>query len=267
MPGTPGHPRSYAVNVHTVVDLVTGLEWQRVIEPTLRTWTEASNFCNTLSLEGNDDWRLPGRIEALSLLNFDANFWQNDIDPISFPVIPTGNTLWTSSLDSLSTPFSIDENQARLDAYLPDPFPQYGRCVRGSATPPLGGHFTVNGDGTVSDNGTGLVWQRNLGQRVRFNAAVSYCSTLTIAGQGGFRLPTITELLTIADESRTHPSRDISIFPLESTIDLNPGSSLWSSSSNANNDIWIMYMDRVAIEPTRLYGPGVDPRSHVRCVR
>lgn len=53
----------------TVTDLVTGLIWQKSTSPTQRTWTGAMNYCESLTLASQADWRLPNIKEVQSLVD------------------------------------------------------------------------------------------------------------------------------------------------------------------------------------------------------
>lgn len=89
------------------------------------------------------------------------------------------------------------------------------------------GRYTVTAD-TVTDNKTGLVWQRNVtATNYDQAAAATYCQGLTMAG-GGFRLPTVVELLSIVDDTRLSPSIDTSAFPAT------PIAYFWSSTLDAS---------------------------------
>ena len=62
--------------------------------------------------------------------------------------------------------------------------------------------YTDNGDGTVTDNNTGLMWQKdhyNNCQTVSWADAISYCEGATTAGYTNWRLPTYVELATLPD--------------------------------------------------------------------
>jgi len=85
--------------------------------------------------------------------------------------------------------------------------------------------FTNLGDGTVRDNnGSGLMWQRGFSSGTQNQpASATYCASLALAG-GGWRLPTIAELQSIVDTSRTSPAIDTSFFPGT------PSTYFWSSS-------------------------------------
>jgi hypothetical protein len=65
--------------------------------------------------------------------------------------------------------------------------------------------FTDNGDGTVTDHLTNLMWQQDadaIGQQTWVNA-VSACNSLTLADYDDWRLPNAFEL-----ESLVHPGKD-----------------------------------------------------------
>lgn len=60
--------------------------------------------------------------------------------------------------------------------------------------------YKDNGDGTITDRNTGLMWQKTPDFLKRTLAeAKAYAESLTLAGYGDWRLPTIKELFSIAD--------------------------------------------------------------------
>ncbi len=95
--------------------------------------------------------------------------------------------------------------------------------------------FVNNGDGTVTDTRTGLVWEQKTddgGLRDKDNTynwkdALAYCENLTLGGQTDWRLPTIKELASLVDLSSYNPSIDTDYFP--NTV----SSYYWSSSTDA----------------------------------
>jgi hypothetical protein len=67
------------------------------------------------------------------------------------------------------------------------------------------GRFVVR-EGVVADSSTGLEWERVVNERRYSQAtATTYCSGLALDG-GGFRLPSVAELLSIVDASRVDPA-------------------------------------------------------------
>ena len=66
--------------------------------------------------------------------------------------------------------------------------------------------YIDNGNGTVTDIETKLVWQQ---QRrpgtMNWDQATSYCSGLSLAGYKDWRLPTLDELMTLMDRTLSPP--------------------------------------------------------------
>jgi PKD repeat protein len=57
--------------------------------------------------------------------------------------------------------------------------------------------YRDNGDGTVTDLVTGLMWQQDPGAKVTFAAATAGAGLLTLGGHADWRLPTIKELYSL----------------------------------------------------------------------
>ncbi len=74
--------------------------------------------------------------------------------------------------------------------------------------------FTDNGDGSVTDNITRLLWQKeddNI-QR-RWDEALQYCEDLTLAGKDNWHLPKAHELKTLTIPNKADPSINTKFFP------------------------------------------------------
>ena len=112
-----------------------------------------------------------------------------------------------------------------------------------------GTRFTDNGDGTVTDNCTGLMWQQDTANTngiggiddddtLLWCAALTYCEGTLNAGGGfagktGWRLPNIREIQSIADYSGLQTRGTYPAFGEQSTH--SDGSSwYWSSTSRAD---------------------------------
>lgn len=215
MPGTPGHARDYQVSADTVLDRVTGLEWQRTVSPDSFTWAQAQTYCSDLALNGKSDWRVPSRVELISLLDFSKET-PPSIDHEAFPNTPA-EVFWTASTDA-----NNDANgwvvRFSGGSPTPDDFSktalERARCVRTAIhTPPLDTQFVNHGNGTVTDLGTGLMWLEASQDANSLAAAESFCEQLSFASFTDWRLPTATELLTQIDESRINPAIDPVAFP------------------------------------------------------
>jgi hypothetical protein len=119
--------------------------------------------------------------------------------------------------------------------------------------------YTDNGDGTVTDNCTGLVWQQvSDGVQRDWEGCLAYCEGLEYAGYSDWRLPNRRELESLVDSSRHTPSIDPKLFP----DNLHVG--FWSSTTHVKNpaEAWRVHF---------LYG-GVghyikSGQYHARCVR
>lgn len=88
-----GYSGSYTAAGTTVTDGRTGLMWQSTVAPSTMIWQEALDYCETLSLDGHDDWRLPSQKELLSLV--DPTEPSPTISPL-FAARPAA-TFWTST--------------------------------------------------------------------------------------------------------------------------------------------------------------------------
>ena len=256
LPGLP-HPHSYETVDGVVTDRVTGLMWQRNLTDKFFTFQDAQRNCDELSLGGHDDWRLPSRIELVSIL--DMTRIQPSIDVNTFPGTPN-DWFWTSSLD-------VRNPSAAWYVYFYFGYPKTDdmtnrfsvRCVRTPEPMPaaLAVRYIVKAQ-DVRDIATGLRWQRAVPSKTfAFDAAVSYCDHLTLAGKKGWRLPSLVELLTLIDERAPSPMIDSAAFPGT------PGEPFWTSSRFANGPalVWYARFDSGA----GLYGRPIEP-FRVRCV-
>lgn len=84
----------------------------------------------------------------------------------------------------------------------------YGQDAQYSANPPS---YKVNGDGTVSDLVTGLMWTQNPGEKKTFKQAVADAAKCHTGKYDDWRLPTIKELYSLIQLNGTDPdptSRD-----------------------------------------------------------
>jgi len=57
--------------------------------------------------------------------------------------------------------------------------------------------YQDNGDGTVTDLNTGLMWQQDPGEKMTFDQAIAGASALNLGGYTDWRLPTIKELYSL----------------------------------------------------------------------
>lgn len=113
--------------------------------------------------------------------------------------------------------------------------------------------YLANGDGTVTDLVTGLMWQQ-AGSSTTSNRAGAdiYCTAQNTGGYRDWRLPTQIELISIFDYTL---AADVSLSALLTGV---PGASYWSASFSAGN-AW-------GFDSTGNSTFGPDS-AYVRCVR
>ncbi|MDE2469354.1 MAG: DUF1566 domain-containing protein, partial [Bradyrhizobium sp.] len=71
--------------------------------------------------------------------------------------------------------------------------------------------FIDNGDGTVTDITTWLMWSKeNVGGKSSWEKSDQACRELRLAGHKDWRMPTRWELLTLVDDTRCRPAIDTS---------------------------------------------------------
>lgn len=100
---------------------------------------------------------------------------------LTYPIVDTGQTSCYDNMSKISPP---SEGRAF-----------YGQDAQYSGNQPS---YTDNGDGTVSDNVTGLMWVKSPSKTLStFDDAVKNASTCRIGGYDDWRLPTIKELYSL----------------------------------------------------------------------
>lgn len=73
--------------------------------------------------------------------------------------------------------------------------------------------YTDNGDGTITDNVTGLMWQKVMGEKMSFEEAFQRAKELELGGHHDWRVPSIKELYSlILFIGRVHGQRTIEPF-------------------------------------------------------
>ena len=214
------NPPSYTNNGDgTITDNVTGLMWQQTDGGEM-TYANATNYPMSLILGGYVDWRLPNAHELYSL-----TYFQNPGNPAintNYFTATTADYWWSSNVQSGNTSnawavaaggsmSNMGTNQT-LSAGGPKRF--CVRCVRGALAPtnPIH-HFVNNGDGTTTDQDTGLIWQQGqIASQTNWEGALQYAKSLTLAGYS-WRVPSIKELQSINDEALAQPSVNTTYFP------------------------------------------------------
>jgi len=118
--------------------------------------------------------------------------------------------------------------------------------------------FTDNGDGTVTDNVTRLMWQQATPpDTFEFTQAGAFCQGLTLGGHDDWRLPSMIELVSIADLGRSNPAIDTTVFP-GTPSDPFWSSTVWGTSASA---------EAIAFDRGNTRQLSMEMRLRVRCVR
>ncbi len=230
-----GQDANYTCNTYSytdtgngiVSDNVTGLEWQQATAPGTHTWQQAIDYCNNLSLGGKDDWRLPTIMELSTLMDSSIPSPGPTVNPSYFPST-VASYYWsaTSNAENTNYVWFVDFYYGNVGYYDKSDY-KYVRAVRGEG---IANNFIDNGDGTISDISTGLMWQQAIApEPYTWEQALAYCENLTLpAGvYSDWRLPNRNELQSIVDYSRFIPAIDITFFP--GTM----ASNYWSSTTYA----------------------------------
>ena len=250
------NPMSFTDNGDgTVTDNVTGLMWQQEDDDVKRAWQGAMDYCEALELAGHTDWRLPDEYELQGIVDYGRN--DPAIDTTYFPGTNSSN-YWSSSTHAGSTYHAwYVAFHAGYVSYYDKGSSRYARCVCGESTEQS---FTDHGDGTVTDNVTGLMWQQEDDDVTRaWEYALAYCEELDLAGYSDWRLPDIKELRSIVDNTRYNPAIDTTYFP-----GTNLSYYYWSSSTYADGPYgaWGVYFYSGYV--------GYCPKAsfeYARCVR
>lgn len=228
----------------TVTDQNTSLMWQKSPTSTPFTWQGAIDYCESLELAGYDDWRAPSLKELYSISNFSEGWPYLDTDyfDIAGSHVSKDEQFWANNYYYVGTThggqasaFGVNHGTGHIKAYPSEaqgPMGNYVRAVRGDI---YGNNdFVDNGDSTITDNATGLMWmQGDLSIAVDWEHALAYADTVTFAGYDDWRLPNVKELQSIVDYSGVFPAIDplFSCTPIINEADDPDYGYYWSSTS------------------------------------
>ena len=232
----------------TVQDGVTGLTWQRSPDTngdgvlsssdklTLKQAQAQPAKLNAAKFAGFDDWRLPTVKELYSLILFSGVDSAPTADAASkTPFIDTKvfkfaygdakageraiDSQWATSTVYVANPnqmFGVNFADGRIKGYGTS-MPGRGEktfftlCVRGN--PSYGKNdFHDQGDGTISDRATGLMWSKaDSGKGMNWEAALAWAQGKNkekYLGHEDWRVPNAKELESIVDYTRAPQAAD-----------------------------------------------------------
>ena len=200
-------PQSFTDNGNgTITDNVTGLMWQKVDAGEM-TWETAINNASAQSTGGYSDWRLPNPQELFSIMNHENNGLA--LNTTYFPQNGAGAEYWwTRDIFGSSTTNVWCVNAGGGAGPKPKSetisaggtFRYHARYVR-LAQNNMTHNYTNNGDGTITDTDTSLMWTQLPGPATTWDSALTYAENLTTGGYSDWRLPNIKELQTLTDYS------------------------------------------------------------------
>ena len=136
--------------------------------------------------------------------------------------------------------------------------PQFVRAVRGTAET-FGTRLQNNGNGTVCDLDSGLMWHRTTSSTKRtWQSALQYCEDSTLAGYTDWRLPDVNELVSIADYSLYDPA-------LRSPLSGYSANYFSSTTYPSSSALWAAWA--VNFKNGEIYYAQKTQTNYVRCVR
>ncbi|MBN2344454.1 MAG: DUF1566 domain-containing protein [Deltaproteobacteria bacterium] len=274
----------------TVTDNLTCLTWEKSNPESVGDWWANYDRCAQLaadSFAGYDDWRLPTRIEMASITDVTLGYTgYYDVFDVTSGYYVTGSFWYKTILTEADADPNNDEDRVwgygtngfTSNAIVRSDSGLVARCVRGNgsgeaadeyAAEPAN-HYTIGTD-AVTDNYTGLVWQRGYSDTLMtWSAAPSYCAGLTLDGLSGWRVPTITELATTVNEAKVGGAIVDEAFPGNPVGCKEPQYWFWAAeASEVGGEGWgLSYCD--GFTGWNSGGDGAwnyFPTANVRCVR
>ena len=233
----PPHPllSSYDLSADTVTDKTTTLVWQRNdATPATQSYGAGKAYCDALVLGGQSDWRLPTRVELLTILDYgQTSGYLNNTIFTDGALAGAPNIAWTDSLSllraKLNDRFLVEVYGGHVSISPNDQVSDLIRCVRGGpVTSPVDRYFVANG--TAKDVRTGLVWQIAPSSTPKLQSdAKAACESLVLGGfSSGWRLPNVRELVSLVDESREQ------VPLIAPAFDSGPTNVFWTSTLRFN---------------------------------
>ena len=153
----------------TVTDEVTGLMWQKTYIGTLN-YAEAVGNASLQKTGGHSDWRLPTNKQLFSIMDFKGSSINKvpygDEDYFDFQWGKSRSIdvqFWTSNpyVGKYACNMGVNLADGHIKCYPEEIGQLYVRYVRGNEK--YGENkYIDNGDETVSDEATGLMWQKSM---------------------------------------------------------------------------------------------------------
>lgn len=268
-----GNQASYTDNGDgTVTDNVTGLMWQQDPGEKL-TWEEAVEKLETFELGGYTDWRLPTIKELYSIVLFsgvtgtssDTSIPYMDTDYFEFEYgdaageprfidsqMLTSTIYDSTTMNGATTVFGYNFADGRIKGYeITKDF--YAYFVRGNTNYGMN-QFVDNGDGTITDEATGLMWMTfdsgyyeagDAGDgTMDWDDALEWAENLVFAGYDDWTLPNVKELQSIVDYTKSPDTTDSAAIddlfyctPIVNAFGEDDYGFYWSSTSHIDAEV------------------------------
>lgn len=287
----------------TTTDIITGLMWVQSRGQKM-SWDSAFIMAANCTTGGHNDWRVPTIKELYSLINYngksghtaatcipylDTNYFQMRYGPgtsdsiIGQRIIDAqdwSGTQYTGlTMGADTTIFGVNFVDGRIKGYpkykpgTNVPIDMYVRFVRSNVNYGIN-RLTDNGDSTVTDSATGLMWQKyDAGSGMDWQSALAYAQTKnaqSYIGHNDWRLPDAKELQSIVDYGRspmaTHSAAIDPVFSC-STITDEAGDTdypfYWSNTTHLENmfGVYVAFgkaMGWMHMPPTATYYTAAD---------
>ena len=206
----------------TITDNNSGLMWQQVPSSDDYTWQESVDYCDNLVFAGYDDWRIPSLKELYSISDFSSGWPYLDTSyfTLASGQVTKDEQYWSSNYyvgvtveGGSNSAFGVNHVTGHIKAYPANASgPVGGKYVRAVRGGTYGTNvFTNNGDGTISDTNTGLMWaQDDEGVALDWEDALALAESSELAGYSDWRLPNVKELQGIVDYSYSPSATDAS---------------------------------------------------------
>jgi len=200
------------------------------------SYDDALAGASSFNLSGYTDWRLPSIKEMYSLIVFSGidpsgyegtstddlvPFIDTDYFGFGYGDLAAGERIIDAQLASTTlyvgttmvgaeTMFGVNFADGRIKGYGTGPMPGqtvdkqfYVMYVRGGDDYGVN-NFEDNGNGTVTDQATGLMWmQDDNGEGLNWQEALAYAESFVYGGYSDWRLPNVKELQSILDYGRS----------------------------------------------------------------
>lgn len=209
----------------TVTDMVTGLMWQQELPNNKYNYAECVEYAENCTLAGYDDWRLPTIKELYSLILFSGVTGTSesssvpylDIDYFEFRFgtefgerfidsqYATSTIYSSTTIGGNETMFGVNFVDGRIKGY-PISKDFEIKLVRGRTDYGVN-NFVDNGNGTITDNATELMWDAvGSTDGMNWETALAYAQAMNAQnylGYSDWRLPDVKELQSIVDYTKS----------------------------------------------------------------